>query len=130
MARDAQGNVQTSYAGAGTYDGSSKYSNDGTSSSSERYAKGSYQYENKPIITAMSAAREASEDTLKVKASLSGAVEVNFKSDYLPLDKMATPGMIAAIQGNSTPVDPNVLPSARVATPPAAAAPAPVAARA
>jgi hypothetical protein len=36
---------------------------------------------------------------------------VNFKSDYLPLDKMATPGMIAAIQGNSTPVDPNVVPS-------------------
>jgi hypothetical protein len=125
MARDQRGNVQTTYAGEGSYDGSHKYSSDGTTSSSEGYAKGTYKYENRPIITAMSAAREASEDSLKVKANLSGAVEVNFKSDYLPLDKMATPGMIAAIQGNSTPVDPNVLPSARVATPPPAAAPSP-----
>lgn len=56
-------------------------------------------------------------------AQLAGSVEVNFKSDYLPLDKMATPGMIAAIQGNSTPVDPNVVPSPRAA--PEAQAPAP-----
>jgi hypothetical protein len=27
------------------------------------------------------------------------------------MDKLASPGMIAAIQGNSKPVDPNVLPS-------------------
>jgi hypothetical protein len=126
MARDQSGNVQTTYAGEGSYDGARKYNSDGTTSSSDSYAKGTYKYENRPIITAMSAAREASEDSLKVKASLSGSVEVNFKSDYLPLEKMATPGMIAAIQGNSTPVDPNVLPSARVATP-AAPAPAPAA---
>ena len=55
-------------------------------------------------------------------------VEVNFKSDYLPRDKMATPGMIAAIQGNSTPVDPNVIPSARNA--PAASTTTPTAASA
>jgi len=51
---------------------------------------------------------------------------VNFKSDYLPLDKMATPGMIAAIQGNSTPVDPNVVPSPvnrDTTTPPSGATP-------
>ena len=137
MARDASGNVQTTYAGEGSYDsgGTRKYdSQDGNvSSSSDRFSKGTYKYENKPIITAMSAAKEASEESLKVKASLSGSVEVNFKSDYLPLDKMATPGMIAAIQGNSTPVDPNVLPSARVATPPApatTATPAPAPAQA
>jgi hypothetical protein len=136
MARNADGTVQTSYAGQGTYEGSSKSESDKDSSSAERYAKGTYQYENRPIITAMSAAKETSQDMLVAKANLTGEVHVNFKSDYLPLDKMATPGMIAAIQGNSTPVDPNVLPSARVATPPAAApaataaAPAPAAARA
>ncbi len=136
MARDQNGNVQTTYAGSGTYDGSSKgnYTRDkdgAVDSSSERYAKGTYQFENKPIITAMSAAQDSSVESLQASADLMGAVEVNFKSDYLPLDKMATPGMIAAIQGNSTPVDPNVLPSARVATPPpAAAAPAAAPARA
>jgi hypothetical protein len=133
MARDASGNVQSTYAGSGTYDGSSKgtYNQDkdgAVDSSSESYAKGTYQYENRPIITAMSTATEGTTEQLQAKADLMGEVEVNFKSDYLPLDKMATPGMIAAIQGNSTPVDPNVLPSARVATPPpAAAAPAPAA---
>jgi len=43
----------------------------------------------------------------KVKAKLSGDVRVNFKSDYLPLDKMATPEMMSVIQGNSTPYNPN-----------------------
>jgi hypothetical protein len=74
-------------------------------------------------MTASSAATSASDSQLQTRVQLAGAVEVNFKSDYLPLDKMATPGMIAAIQGNSTPVDPNVIPSARNA-PAAAAAPA------
>jgi len=130
MARDQFGNLQTTYAGEGTYEGNSKgstkgaWNSDSYDSSSESYAKGTYQYENKPVITAMSAASEASSDTLSARANLTGAVEVNFKSDYLPLDKMATPGMIAAIQGNSTPVDPNVLPSARTAPPGTAAAPA------
>jgi hypothetical protein len=91
------------------------------------YSKGTYKYTEKPIMTAMSTASETTDAALTTKAQLAGTVEVNFKSDYLPLEKMATPGMIAAIQGNSTPVDPNVVPSARTAaapTPPAAA-PAP-----
>ena len=136
LARDQYGNVQTTRTGSGTHEGSRKGSftrdKDGAiDSASERYSKGTYQFEDKPIITAMSSATEGTTEQLQAKADLMGEVEVNFKSDYLPLDKMATPGMIAAIQGNSTPVDPNVLPSARVATPPpAAAAPAPAAARA
>ena len=77
------------------------------------YTKGEYKFEDKPVMTAMSTASEASESQLQTRVQLAGAVEVNFKSDYLPLDKMATPGMIAAIQGNSTPVDPNVIPSAK-----------------
>ena len=45
--------------------------------------------------------------TTEVKAKLSGDVRVNFKSDYLPLEKMATPEMMSVIQGNSTPYNPN-----------------------
>jgi hypothetical protein len=74
------------------------------------------------ITTVGSAVDESSDSKAEVKAKLSGEVRVNFKSDYFPMEKLATPGMIAAIQGNSKPVDPNVNPNARPAT---AAAPAP-----
>jgi hypothetical protein len=77
------------------------------------------------VTTVASAVDETSESKAEVKAKLSGEVRVNFKSDYFPMEKLATPGMIAAIQGNSLPVDPNVTPSARTAAP----APAAVAAR-
>jgi hypothetical protein len=121
FARDQSGNIQSTWAGEGTYEGNRKVTDtydrsDGSVSSdnsSESYAKGTYKYEQRPIMTAMSAASEANDAVLSTRAQLAGNVEVNFKSDYLPLDKMATPGMIAAIQGNSTPVDPNVMPSAR-----------------
>ena len=55
----------------------------------------------------MSTASEAADRQLAAPAQLAGAGRGQFKSDYLPLDKMATPEMIAAIQGDSTPVDPN-----------------------
>ena len=134
-ARNKDGRLQQMWSGEGTNESGGKVESTRDRSgardtadykassdySADSYAKGTYKYEAKPVMTAMSAASEASEATLQTRANLAGAVEINFKSDYLPLDKMATPGMIAAIQGNSTPVDPNVLPSARVATPPAAA---------
>lgn len=82
--------------------------------------------EQRHVTTVASAVDETSESKAEVKAKLSGEVRVNFKSDYFPMEKLATPGMIAAIQGNSLPVDPNVTPSARGAG--AAAAPAPAAA--
>lgn len=143
LARDQDGNIQKTTSGEGSYERTAKqsgqssgwgsYRSTGEDYSYEGYAKGTSKYEEKPIMTASSAATEASESTLQMRSQLAGNVEVNFKSDYLPLDKMATPGMIAAIQGNSTPVDPNVLPSAKNpppvatgATPPAGAAPAPV----
>jgi hypothetical protein len=121
FARDKSGNIQSTWAGEGTYEGTSKVTdtydksdgNVSSDNSSESYAKGTYKYEQRPVMTAMSAASEASDSVLSTRAQLAGNVEVNFKSDYLPLDKMATPGMIAAIQGNSSPVDPNVVPSAK-----------------
>jgi hypothetical protein len=83
--------------------------------------------EQRHITTVSSAVDETSESKAEVKAKLTGEVRVNFKSDYFPMEKLASPGMIAAIQGNSQPVDPNINPAARPATP--AAAPAPAAAR-
>jgi len=59
------------------------------------------------MATVGSAVDDTSESKAEVKARLSGEVRVNFKSDYLPLDKMATPEMISTIQGNSTPYNPN-----------------------
>ena len=122
-ARNPDGSLSTTMKGEGEYDsgGNRKYTrnSDGVDSSADSYAKGTYKYEQNPVMTAMSTASDASDAQLQTRAQLTGAVEVNFKSDYLPLDKMATPGMIAAIQGNSTPVDPNVVPSA-VNRPPAA----------
>ena len=69
------------------------------------------------MATVGSAVDESSESKAEVKAKLSGDVRVNFKSDYLPLEKMATPEMMSVIQGNSTPYNPN--------RPNTAAAPAP-----
>jgi hypothetical protein len=131
-ARDAQGNLAVTRAGEGEYDsgGDASYSRDrddeGSSVNRDAnwYAKGKYKYSEQPVMTAMSTASEASDSQLQTRAQLAGAVEVNFKSDYLPLEKMATPGMIAAIQGNSTPVDPNVVPSARNPAPASATTPA------
>lgn len=121
VARDRWGNVQTTRSGEGEWDNKSEVNVDKGDDEdkggwdSSYYTKGKYKYENKPVITAQASAMTGSVNEIQTKVQLAGNVSVNFKSDYLPLEKMATPGMIAAIQGNSTPVDPNVLPSARQA---------------
>jgi hypothetical protein len=109
-AKDAYGNLQKTHAYEGEYDSGSKggsYSRsaDGAidSQRADYYTKGNYKYSEKPVITAMSSARLADDSSLTAKASLLGNVEVNFKSDYLPLEKMATPENIAAIQMNAQP---------------------------
>ena len=55
------------------------------------------------VATVESSVDETSESKAKTKAQLSGEVRVNFKSDYMPMEKMASPEMIAAIQGNAQP---------------------------
>ena len=57
--------------------------------------------------TVSSSVDESSDSQAELKAKLSGDVRVNFKSDYFPMEKLASPGMIASIQGNATPFDPN-----------------------
>ena len=71
------------------------------------------------VATVSTSNDEQSESKLEMDAKLQGEVRVNFKSDYLPLEKMATPEMIGAIQGNSQPTAPK-----RIATPAPGAAPA------
>ena len=63
-------------------------------------------FEQEHVATVGSALDETSESKAEVKAKLSGEVRVNFKSDYLPMDKMATPEMMSVIQGNARPTIP------------------------
>lgn len=59
------------------------------------------------VTTVQSSVDDTSESKAEIKANLTGEVKVNFKSDYMPMEKMATPQMIASITGNATPYDPN-----------------------
>ena len=52
-------------------------------------------------VTYVSSTKKDSTDDLNVSADLTGEVDLHFKSDYLPLERMATPQMIGAIQGNT-----------------------------
>lgn len=70
-------------------------------------ASASVEAEQAHMATVGSSLDETSESKAEVKAKLSGEVRVNFKSDYLPMEKMATPEMMSVIQGNSTPYNPN-----------------------
>jgi hypothetical protein len=107
--KDAYGNVQMTRSREGEYD----TSNEGgtytrTDGNVERqdgsfYSKGNYKYSEQPIIKMMSTSQLQSDSSLTAKASLAGHVEVNFKSDYMPLEKLANPESIAAIQMNAQP---------------------------
>lgn len=67
------------------------------------YAKGTYKYTDQPVMTLMSASQQATDAALQTRANLAGVVEVNFKSDYLPLEKMADSFQIAMIQDAAQP---------------------------
>ena len=110
-ARDQSGNVQRTYGGEGETEvkteGGETSGKEGSDNYDQRdgnyYAKGTYKYTQQPIVTAMSSASETSESALQTKASLSGVVDINFKSDYLPLDKMADSFQIGMIQNAAKP---------------------------
>jgi hypothetical protein len=139
LLEDKEKEVETSDKGKRTYDGSyaSGQSNYKGTYDADYYTKGKYKYSQRPTLTAQSMAQEVENENFSAKASLAGQVEVNFKSDYLPLEKMATPEMMAAIQMRSKPVDHNkpqyepgqapasAAPAAAPAPPPATSQPAP-----
>ncbi len=76
------------------------------------------------MTTVSSSVDETSASSQEMKAKLTGEVRVNFKSDYFPMEKLASPGMIASIQGNATPFDPNIKPNPQAGGGAAAGAPA------
>jgi len=110
-ARDRSGNIQKSRGFEGTSEGSSEGGETkgarGTDSYEHRnasyYSKGTYKYAEQPIMTAMSTAAEVSDAALQTRAQLAGNVDINFKSDYFPLEKMADSFQIAQIQNVSKP---------------------------
>lgn len=61
------------------------------------------------VTTVQSSLDESSASQASLKAQLSGDVRVNFKSDFMPMEKLATTEMIAAIQGNAVPNQPRNL---------------------
>ena len=95
-----EGNSQSSSRGA-QYSKDSGYQ--GASRDASYYSKGQYKNTAQPVLKLASASQTSVDASLQTKASLAGMVEVNFKSDYLPLDKLANPESIAAIQMNAQP---------------------------
>lgn len=98
------------------------------------YAKGVYKTTQEPVVKLRSAEATNQDASLSARASLAGQVEVNFKSETFPLEKMADSFQIGAIQNASQPKSAAAAAYAAPAAPgapaapPAAAAPAPVAA--
>jgi hypothetical protein len=136
-ATDMYGNVQRTHSSEGQWDykregGSSTRNDSGVETQrtdASTYSTGTYKYDQTPIVTLMSTSQLRDDSSLQTKASLAGHVEVNFKSDYLPLEKMADPAAIAAIQMNAQPGMVKTMAGRPAPAPGAAAsAPAPTAA--
>ena len=96
----------------------------GASRDGNYYAKGDYKYSEQPVVKLTSTKQLMDDSSLQTKAQLVGNVEINFKSDYLPLEKMANPENIAAIQMNAQPGMVKNLAARPAPGSPAAAAPA------
>lgn len=67
------------------------------------YSKAQYQNSSTPVVTLVSATQSQTTGDLTTKATLSGLVEVNFKSETFPLEKMADSFQIGQIQNASKP---------------------------
>jgi hypothetical protein len=112
-ARDKSGNVQRTTSGEGTSEVNQEGGEETSSHSKDDdehdrrdgsyYAKGTYKYAEQPIMTAMSTASDMNENALQTKASLAGVVDINFKSDYFPLEKMADSFQISRLQAAAQP---------------------------
>jgi hypothetical protein len=67
------------------------------------YYKGTYKSTAEPVLKLASATQAATDAALQTKANLSGQVEVNFKSETFPLEKMADSFQIGRIQDAARP---------------------------
>jgi len=76
----------------------------------DRWSKGTYQYSNTPVIEMQEVVTEQSVGNLDPSAALAGSVDINFKSETVDLDKIASSiqmnqiqdaaGMMKAAQGS------------------------------
>ena len=62
---------------------------------------GGPEIKTKNTVVYVSSTKKDSSDSIDVHADLTGEVDLKFKSDYFPLNRLATPQMLAAIQGNT-----------------------------
>ena len=67
------------------------------------YSKGKYKSTSEPVLKLASATQATTDAALQTKASLTGQVEVNFKSETFPLEKMADSFQIGRIQDAAKP---------------------------
>jgi hypothetical protein len=121
---------QYTYTSAGEFDTQSQGAERSRSSSGDSddrdasyYSKGKYQNTAQPVLKLMTASQAKTDAALTTKASLSGSVEVNFKSETFPLEKMADSFQIGQIQNAAKPAQ--AKPAAAGAAAPAATTPAP-----
>jgi len=103
----SEGERETDYQGA-----ESEYSRSGSGKDQEvdssrrdasYYTKGTYKNTNEPVLKLISASQAATDAALQTRASLAGQVEVNFKSETFPLERMADSFQIGRIQQNAGP---------------------------
>jgi hypothetical protein len=85
------------------YEGGESNTKEGTRRDGSYYAKGAYKSTAEPVLKLVSAYQEQGESVLQTRASLAGQVDINFASDFLPLEKMADSFQIAQIQNASQP---------------------------
>ena len=68
-----------------------------------RYSKGTYKYDNAPVLKLAQAYTSAGDAALQTRASLAGQVDVNFKSETFPLERLADSFQIGRIQDAAQP---------------------------
>jgi hypothetical protein len=103
-ATTSEGQYESDYQGGErSYSNSKDSGYESTNRDASYYSKGTYKTTSQPVITLATASQTSVDASLTTKASLAGTMEVNFKSDYMPLDKLANPESIAAIQMNAQP---------------------------
>jgi hypothetical protein len=79
------------------------------------YSKGQYKYTSEPVLKLASATQASTDAALQSKAQLAGSVEVNFKSETFPLEKMADSFQIGRIQDAARPAQARGAPAGAVA---------------
>jgi hypothetical protein len=98
-----EGEYDSNYEGATSTSSKSKDSEDSETRDASWYSKGKYKSTAEPVLKLASATQAATDAALQTKASLTGQVEVNFKSETFPLEKMADSFQIGRIQDAAKP---------------------------